>query len=125
MALRTVAAKARRQALLTNGASLIGQMLAIALDRGIPVWTEAPLDDLIVEDGRVVGVRTVARRARRCTSGPARACCSPPAASPTTPRCASEYGGDQPNQAKWSIANPGDTGEALADRHAARRRRPT
>jgi 3-oxosteroid 1-dehydrogenase len=24
-----------------------------------------------------------------------------------------EYGGDQPNDAKWSIANPGDTGEAL------------
>jgi 3-oxosteroid 1-dehydrogenase len=23
------------------------------------------------------------------------------------------YGGDQPNQAKWSIANPGDTGEAM------------
>jgi 3-oxosteroid 1-dehydrogenase len=25
----------------------------------------------------------------------------------------SEHGGDQPNRAKWSIANPGDTGEAL------------
>ena len=24
-----------------------------------------------------------------------------------------EYGGDQPNSARWSIANPGDTGEAL------------
>ena len=24
-----------------------------------------------------------------------------------------EYGGDQPNQAKWSISNPGDTGEAM------------
>ncbi len=43
----------------TNGASLIAQMLRIALDRGIPVWTEAPLEELIVEDGRVVGVRTV------------------------------------------------------------------
>ena len=24
-----------------------------------------------------------------------------------------EYGGDQPNQAKWSISNPGDTGDAI------------
>ena len=67
-------AKARRQALLTNGASLIGQMLAIAVDRGIPVWTEAPLEDLIVEDGRVVGVRTVRDGAPGARSGPARAC---------------------------------------------------
>ena len=74
MALRTVAARARRQALLTNGASLIGQMLAIAVDRGIPVWTEAPLDDLIVEDGRVVGVRTVRDGAPGARSGPGRAC---------------------------------------------------
>src|SRR4051794_12137385 len=57
--IRTVLGKARRQVLLTNGASLIGQLLRIALDREIPVWTEAPLEDLIVEGGRVVGVRTV------------------------------------------------------------------
>ena len=69
--LRTVAAKARRQALLTNGASLIGQMLAVALDREIPVWTEAPLDDLIVEDGRVVGGAHGARRRAGARAGPA------------------------------------------------------
>src|SRR5207302_3356314 len=57
--LRTYAARLRRQALLTNGASLIAQMLKIAIARGIAVWTESPLEDLIVEDGRVVGVRTV------------------------------------------------------------------
>ena len=45
--------------MLTNGASLVGQLLKIALDKSIAVWTEAPLEDLIVEDGRVVGVRTV------------------------------------------------------------------
>ena len=47
--LRTYAAKSRGQALLTNGASLIGQMLKIALDRGIPVWTDAPLEALKLE----------------------------------------------------------------------------
>ena len=112
VALRTFAARARGQALLTNGASLIAQMLAIALARGIPVWTDAPLDDLIVEDGRVVGVRTmrsgvpVLIRARRgvllAAGGFAH-----------NPDMRGEYGGDQPNRAKWSMANPGDTGEAL------------
>jgi 3-oxosteroid 1-dehydrogenase len=110
--LRTYAARLRRQALLTNGASLIGQMLLIAVDRGIPVWTEAPLEDLIVEDGRVVGVRTlrggssVIIRARRgvllAAGGFAH-----------NREMREEYGGDQPNRARWSIANPGDTGEAI------------
>ena len=110
--LRTYAARLRRQALLTNGASLIAQMLQIAIDRGIPIWTEAPLEDLIVEDGRVVGVRTVragtpvlirARQGVLLASG----------GFAHNPEMREQYGGDQPNRARWSIANPGDTGEVL------------
>ncbi len=118
--LRTYAARLRRQSLLTNGASLIAQMLRIALDRGIPVWTEAPLEDLIVQDGRVVGVRThragvpVLVRARKgvilASGGFAH-----------NPEMRAQFGGDQPNRARWSIANPGDTGEVIqiAMRHGA------
>jgi 3-oxosteroid 1-dehydrogenase len=110
--LRTFAARARHQALLTNGASLIGQMLAIAIGRGVPVWTDAPLDELIIEDGRLVGVRTVragapvlirARRGVLLAAG----------GFAHNPAMRGEFGGDQPNRAKWSIANPGDTGEVL------------
>ena len=69
--LRTYAAKARRQALLTNGASLIGQMLLAALGRRILIWTEAPLDDLLVEDGRVKeGVEQLSAYARWCDKVP-------------------------------------------------------
>ena len=61
------------QDLLTNGASLIGQLLRDrARRKGIPIWTEAPLDDLIVEDGGVVGVRTDAGRRARARPGPPR-----------------------------------------------------
>jgi len=110
--LRTYAARLRGQALLTNGASLIAQMLNIAIARDISVWREAPLEDLVVESGRVVGVRTV----RAGSSVLIRARLGVVLASGGFAHNAGmreHYGGDQPNRAKWSIANPGDTGEVL------------
>jgi len=110
--LRTYAARLRRQTLLTNGASLIAQMMNVALARGVPIWTETPLENLIVENGRVVGVRTVcdgtpvhvrARQGVLLAAG----------GFAHNPEMRQQYGGDQPNRARWSIANPGDTGEAL------------
>jgi len=110
--LRTSAARLRRQVLLTNGASLIAQMLQWALAQGIPLWTDTPLEDLVVEDERVVGVRAVrdgspvhiaARRGVLLASG----------GFAHNPEMREQYGGDQPNRARWSIANPGDTGEVL------------
>ena len=46
-----------------GGAALQGRMLQIALREQLPIWTEAPVNELVVEDGRVVGV--VARRGGR------------------------------------------------------------
>lgn len=110
--LRTLAARARGQDLLTNGASLIAQLLRVAVERGIPIWTEAPLVDLVVEDGRVTGVRTVrdgktvhveARQGVLLAAG----------GFAHNAEMRSRYGGDQPNRGRWTIANPGDTGEAM------------
>jgi 3-oxosteroid 1-dehydrogenase len=112
--IRTYAARLRKQALLTNGASLIGQMLQIVIERGVEVWTEAPLEELIVEDGRVVGVRTTragtalsirARQGVLLASG----------GFAHNAEMREQYGGDQPNRARWSISNPGDTGEVMQE----------
>jgi 3-oxosteroid 1-dehydrogenase len=110
--LRTYAARARRQELLTNGASLIGQLLGIAVARDVPVWTEAPLDDLVVEDGRVTGVRAV-RGGAPVTIGARLGVLLAAGGFAHNPEMRGEFGGDQPNRATWSIANPGDTGEVL------------
>jgi 3-oxosteroid 1-dehydrogenase len=76
------------------------------------VWTEAPLEDLIVEDGRVVGVRTVREGARvlvRATHGVVLAS----GGFAHNAEMRQQYGGDQPNKGRWTMSNPGDTGEVI------------
>jgi 3-oxosteroid 1-dehydrogenase len=113
--LRSWAARIGRRQILTNGASLIGQMLKSLIDLcdgEPPVWTNSAMDDLIVEDGRVVGARIVrdgtplnvqARRGVLLAAG----------GFGHNADMRRRYSGDQPNEAQWSIANAGDTGEVL------------
>lgn len=113
--LRTAAARARRRQILTNGASLIGQMLKALMDLSDghpPLWTNAAMADLVVEDGRVVGARIVrdgtplhveARKGVLLAAG----------GFGHNKEMRRRYSGDQPNEGQWSIANAGDTGEAL------------
>jgi 3-oxosteroid 1-dehydrogenase len=113
--LRTAAARIRRRQILTNGASLIAQMLKALIDLGDgdpPIWTNTAMEDLIVEDGRVVGARV----SRNGASLNVEACKGVLLAAGGFSRNADmrrRYSGDQPNEALWSIANAGDTGEVL------------
>jgi 3-oxosteroid 1-dehydrogenase len=54
---RTMSSRRRGQDLFTNGMSLMGQLTKIVVDAGIPLWLDTAVEELIVEDGRVVGVR--------------------------------------------------------------------
>ncbi|BBY20634.1 FAD-binding protein [Mycobacterium stomatepiae] len=113
--LRTAAARARRAQILTNGASLIAQMLKALIELGgnqPPLWTNTAMEDLIVEDGRVVGARVnrdgialnvEARRGVLLAAG----------GFGHNKEMRRRYSGDQPNDGQWSIANAGDTGEVL------------
>jgi succinate dehydrogenase/fumarate reductase flavoprotein subunit len=40
---------------LTNGNALAARLAKSAFDRGIPIWTDAPLRELVVEGGRITG----------------------------------------------------------------------
>ena len=112
--LRTKVGRLRRQELLTNGASLMGQMLKVLIDLAgaPPIWTNTTMDDLVVEDGRVVGVRATrdgapvlieARKGVLLAAG----------GFAHNAEMRRKYSGNQPNEAQWSIANAGDTGEVL------------
>lgn len=113
--LRTAAARIGRRQILTNGASLIAQLLKALMDLSDgppPLWTDAAMTGLVVEDGRVVGARVVrdgkplrieARKGVLLAAG----------GFGHNKEMRRRYSGDQPNEAQWSIANAGDTGEVL------------
>lgn len=111
---RTRAARLRGRDMLTNGASLIGQMLKALIDlRGEPpIWTETALSDLIVQDGRVVGAR-VFRNGAVLNVEARRGVLLAAGGFSRNADMRRRYSGDQPNEGHWSIANAGDTGEAL------------
>ncbi len=110
--LRTWGAKARGRHLLTNGASLIGQMLAIADARGVPVWTECPVTDLVVDDGRVVGVHAT-REGEPVTVRARKGVLLAAGGFSHNAEMRRAHAPDRRQQPRWSIANPGDTGDAL------------
>ncbi|MDT3442834.1 FAD-binding protein [Pseudofrankia sp. BMG5.37] len=108
---RTAVGRLRRQTRLANGGALVAQTLKVALAAGASVWTNTGLVDLIVEDGRVAGVvadrdgqsvRIRARRAVLLSSG----------GFGRNAEMRKRYS-KQPNDGAWTIANPGDTGEAI------------
>jgi len=112
---RTMAARIRRRDMLTNGASLIAQMLKALIGLGDgepPLWTNTAMEDLFVEAGRVVGAR-VRRDGSRLSIEARRGVLLAAGGFGHNADMRRRYSGDQPNEGKWSIANAGDTGEAL------------
>ena len=112
---RTAAARARRAQVLTNGSSLIGQMLKVLIDLGgsqPPLWTNTAMQDLIVEDGRVVGAR-VSRDGVQLNVEARKGVLLAAGGFGHNKEMRRRYSGDQPNEGQWSIANAGDTGEVL------------
>jgi 3-oxosteroid 1-dehydrogenase len=112
--LRTRAARLLGRDMLTNGASIIGQMLKSLIDQrpDPPLWTNTAVEDLIVEDGRVVGAR-VTRDGASLNIEARKGVLLAAGGFSRNADMRRQYGGDQPNEAKWSLANPGDTGEVL------------
>ncbi|HWC80510.1 MAG TPA: FAD-binding protein [Pseudonocardiaceae bacterium] len=113
IALRALRAKLSGHPLLTNGSSLIGQILTVAVAREIPIWLETRVDELIIEGGVVRGVRvTQAGQTKRVEARKGVLLAAGGFAHNAEMRL--KYGGDQETTGEWSMSNPGDTGEVLA-----------
>jgi len=108
---RILRAKLTGADLVSNGAAIQGRMLEIALREGIPIVPEAKVGDLVVEGGRVVGVRVALASGERIVR--ARGAVLLNAGGFSRSQALRERYGPAPTAAQWTAANPGDTGELL------------
>jgi 3-oxosteroid 1-dehydrogenase len=109
---RTQVAKIRRRKMLTNGSSLVGQTLKAVLAREVPVWLGTPFEGLVTEGERVVGVR-VQREGQSIEVRARRGVLLAAGGFGRNAEMRRKFSGEQPNEAQWTVANPGDTGEVL------------
>jgi len=114
IAARTYLSRMRRKDLFTMGMSLTGQLTKLCLDGGIPLWTNTQVQDLLVEDGRVVGVRAV-RDGTPVVVRAERAVLLSAGGFERNRAMRLEYTeNSKPNDGSLTMANPGNTGEVLA-----------
>jgi 3-oxosteroid 1-dehydrogenase len=99
--------------LVATGAALQGRLLEIALRENISLWPDTPVNKLITEDGRVTGavairngrpVRVQARRGVLLNVG----------GFSHNAEMRRQYQ-PAPASTRWTSANPGDTGELIAE----------
>jgi len=103
--------KSKRDRNLAMGNALVAMLRYSLMDRSIPLWRETPARELVVEDGRVVGVvaekegRTIRIRARK---GVVLA-----AGGFESNQAMREKYLPNPTRAEWTCANPNNTGDGI------------
>jgi len=112
--LRTYLSRLRGQDLFTNGMSFAGQMTKLLLDAGVPIWLNTAVEELVVEDGRVAGVRASRDGEPALVRGRHGVLLAAGGFERNSEMRLKYTGDTQRNDGSWSIGNPGNTGEVLA-----------
>jgi 3-oxosteroid 1-dehydrogenase len=103
--------KSRRDRNLGMGNALVGMLRRTLMDRDVPLWLETPARELVIEDGRVVGV--VAEKAGRPVRIRARKGVILGAGGFESSQAMREKYLPHPTRAEWTCANPDNTGDAI------------
>lgn len=93
------------------GMAVQGRMLQAALRAQVPIWTEAGVEELIEENGRVVGVRV--RRNGKTLNVRANDGVLLNSGGFSHNRAMRERYQPAPATTAWTFSNPGDTGEVI------------
>ena len=108
---RLLVAKLSGKQLRGSGAAIQGRMLQLALREGLPIWPDTPVQDLVLEEGRVAGV--LASRGGRSVRIRALQGVLINSGGFSHSREMREQYQPKPNPYRWTNANPGDTGEMI------------
>ncbi|UIF89907.1 FAD-dependent oxidoreductase [Cupriavidus sp. UYPR2.512] len=109
--------KTRRDRRLTLGNSLAGGLRRAMMDRAIPLWLDTALQDLIVEEGTVRGVRAV-QDGRVVEIRALRGVILAAGGFERNQAMREQYL-PQPTQAAWSATPPNNTGDGIRAAQAA------
>lgn len=112
--LRTYISRLLGKDLFTNGMSLMGQLTRICLDRGIPIRLGTAVEELVVEDGTVAGVRAGGDDGSTLIRGTAGVLLAAGGFEHNAEFRREHSEATQPNDGTYSVGNPGNTGEMLA-----------
>jgi 3-oxosteroid 1-dehydrogenase len=94
-----------------SGNALIGRLFQIALRKNIPIWTNSPVKDFLVENGRVVGV--LVERDGKAIEVRARLGVLVNAGGFSRNLAMREQYQPKPTSVDWTQVSPGDTGEMI------------
>jgi len=103
--------RSKRDRSLTMGNALVATLRRSLLDRGVPLWLETPARELIVEGGRVAGLRV--ERDGRPLRIRARKAVILAAGGFEGSQALRDVHLPKPTRAEWSCANPNNTGDAI------------
>lgn len=103
--------KLLRRITVANGAAIQGRLLQILLREGVSIHHSTPVTNLIVEDGRVVGVEGISGGEKVSVRANQGVICNVGGFSRNKAMRAAFSGGLVGNE--WTSANPGDTGEII------------
>jgi 3-oxosteroid 1-dehydrogenase len=107
---RNIGSRLMGKSLTGLGGALIGQLLYLALQRSIPVWTNSPMVELIYEGGRVKGV--VVEKEGKRTAVYSKAVILAAGGFAHNNEMRQRYH-PHPITTDWTVANPGDLGIAI------------
>lgn len=109
--------KTRRDRRLTLGNSLVAGLRRAMMDRAIPLWLDTALQDLVIEDGVVRGVRAM-KDGRPVEIRALRGVILAAGGFERNQAMREQYL-PQPTQAAWSATPPNNTGDAIRAAQAA------
>lgn len=107
---RTITSRLRGQQLVTMGMSLVGQLMYLVQRRGIMVWLNSPIRELLMEDGQVRGV-VVEKEGRKIQIYAHRGVLLGVGGFAQNDILRRQY--SNPGRGEWSIAIPEDVGDGL------------